>query len=535
MQSRLITNPLRLTAFGTRIRVSTEALLLAFVAIIIATLAVHFAVYLRYALTATRYPFELFDAEGIVWQQATLIPGESMYGDINRFPFIVFHYPPVYHLAVRAVAALGLNPLLAGRSISLAASLVTGALAASLAFRATRSKAGRIASLAGGATAGLVFFCFLPVVACSPLMRVDMLAIALSFLGIWFATESVSRPRLLFVAMTFFVLATFTKQTCVAASLATMAVMVLVNPRLTMKVSCYGLLLGTTALLVLTWSTHGGFLRHIVLYNINRFSFVLLAHELLEVVPQLGFVALALVSIVIGWKQLREQRTWKNAVSLRRDLASDEAVRLMALLTLYFALSTCTLVTLGKSGAGLNYFVEWMGILSVLIGTLVATVVGHQVVKPGSASPVLAVAVLLILMMQVLRSPASWDFGFADVSRSQQLRELVTKVSSAPGPVLSDDMILLMKAGKQVPWEPAIFGELARTGQWDERKIINLISDHYFDFVITNGHDNLYTPAVATAIATAYPRTEEYAGHTVHFSVEGASGTVSTPLDASDK
>jgi Dolichyl-phosphate-mannose-protein mannosyltransferase len=494
---------------------------IALIAITITALAAHFIVYLRYALVAVRYPFELFDAEGIVWQQAMLIPGVRMYGDINRFPFIVFHYPPVYHLVVRAVAALGMDPLVAGRSISVLASLLTAALAASLAFRATRNEAGRLASVAGAATAGLTFFCFVPVVACSPLMRVDMLAMALSFLGVWFAIRSVNRPRLLYIAMALFVVAVFTKQTSIAAPLATMAVMALVNPKRALMVCCFGLLLGSTALIILTGATDGGFLRHIILYNINRYSLELAAQYWITVVlPQLGFVLLAMVSITIYWKRTASERTWHDLASFRRDLASSDAVQVMAILTLYMGVSTCMLVTLGKSGAGLSYFVEWMGLLSVLIGTLVAAIMGHQLIKadPDSARSAIVFGPLLpmLLLMQVLLSPASRDFGFADLTQSQQLNQLVVRIRDASQPVLSDDMVLLMRAGKEVPWEPAIFMELASTGRWDERQIISLIASYYFAFVISHGHDNHFSPAVAHAIQTAYPRTEEHAEHMVH-------------------
>ena len=42
------------------------------------TLAVHFLLYLRCALTAVVFPFEVDHGEGIVWQQAMLIPGKLM-------------------------------------------------------------------------------------------------------------------------------------------------------------------------------------------------------------------------------------------------------------------------------------------------------------------------------------------------------------------------------------------------------------------------------------------------------------------------
>jgi hypothetical protein len=516
----------RMMTHGTGIGAPARFLSLALIAITIVALAVHFVVYLRYAVSAARYPFELFNAEGIVWQQAMLIPGGRMYGDINRYPFIVFHYPPVYHLVVRAVAALGIDPLIAGRSVSLVASLVTGALAAALAFRVTRNEAGRLASLAGAATAGLTFFCFYPVVTCSPLMRVDMLAIALSFLGVWCATGTENRPWQLYVAMVLFVLAAFTKQTCIIAPLATMAVVALVNPKRALKVSCFGLLLGSVALLIMTWATNGGFLRHIVLYNVNRYSLRLVALALQEQLPHVGFVMLAIISVFTGWKQFAFERAWTNLASFRRDLSSSDAVQLMAVLTLYLAISTCMLVTLGKSGAGMNYFVEWMGILSVLIGTLVAAVVKQQMVKTEHRSARLGIAFSLllpmVLLIQVLRLPASSDFNLSNLIQIQQLDDLVVRIRAAAKPVLSDDMVLLMKAGKEVPLEPAIFTELASTGRWDERQIISLIEAHYFAFVITH-EDNSFTSGVSHAVETAYPRIEEHAERTVHLPSELAN------------
>ena len=47
---------------------------------------------LRCAGTLLAYPFGDY-GEGIVWQQALLIPGPRMYGQIDHLPFLVFHYP----------------------------------------------------------------------------------------------------------------------------------------------------------------------------------------------------------------------------------------------------------------------------------------------------------------------------------------------------------------------------------------------------------------------------------------------------------
>src|SRR5258708_5691990 len=86
---------------------------------------------LRCAGTLLAYPFGDY-GEGIVWQQALLIPGPRMYGQIDHLPFIVFHYPPVYHLASRAVMAFGVDPLAAGPIVSLAPTTALGLLIAPL-------------------------------------------------------------------------------------------------------------------------------------------------------------------------------------------------------------------------------------------------------------------------------------------------------------------------------------------------------------------------------------------------------------------
>ena len=69
-------------------------------------------------VAAIRYPFELGYAEGIIWQQAALIPGPRMYSSSQELPFIVFHYPPLYHLLARAALSLQPDFLAAGRLVS---------------------------------------------------------------------------------------------------------------------------------------------------------------------------------------------------------------------------------------------------------------------------------------------------------------------------------------------------------------------------------------------------------------------------------
>src|SRR5262245_37958797 len=69
-------------------------------------------------------PYELDYGEGIVMYQATKVTDlKAAYKPINEYPFVVFHYPPVYHLTVRAFAAFSTNLITTGRWISIMSGL----------------------------------------------------------------------------------------------------------------------------------------------------------------------------------------------------------------------------------------------------------------------------------------------------------------------------------------------------------------------------------------------------------------------------
>jgi hypothetical protein len=71
--------------------------------------------------------------------------------------------------------------------------------------------------------------------------------------------------------------------------------------------------------------------------------------------------------------------------------------------------------------------------------------------------------------------------------------------------VLSENMILLIRAGKEIPAEPAIVQQLAETGMWDQGLLIKMIEDHRFPMIIVRNLDR-FTPMVADAITQSYPR-----------------------------
>src|SRR5690242_21144182 len=80
------------------------------------------------------FPGSIEYIEGIIWQQAKLIPGPRMYAEYQQSPpFISFEYPPVYHLLVRGIASVGASWLAAGRLLSMLSAIAIAALTAAIA------------------------------------------------------------------------------------------------------------------------------------------------------------------------------------------------------------------------------------------------------------------------------------------------------------------------------------------------------------------------------------------------------------------
>lgn len=494
---------------------SVRALSIGLIGITILLMSIHFLEYLRYSIAAVYYRFEIFDAEGIVWQQAMMIPGPHMYGDITKYPFIVFHYPPVYHMLSRLLSGLGSTPLFAGRALSLASALASGAAISALTYRLTRLEDGGVAAGLGGALSGLVFFCFFPVILTSTVMRVDMLAIFFSYAGFLCFTARI-RSWAPFVGMAFFVLGVFTKQTALSAPLAALAVTGLIEPRRGLKLLGFGILLGAVPLAILMAMTQGAFLRHLVLYNINRYYPFLIGSELSGQAPHILFVLIALAAPILWWRNFLATAALGALNGWREALARDDAARTMAMLTIYLCLTTLMLAGLGKNGAGISYFDEWVGLLSVLIGVFVAKIAAPLAAGGFQVHPFVKIMLPVLLIVQVAILPAKGRMNFSDEAEARQSDELVKMIAGAEKPVLSADMVMLMIAGKQVPWEPAIFAELASLGRWDESQITRMIAGHEFAFIVTRS-TTTFTPAVAAAVAAAYPRTQEIAHHIVHF------------------
>ena len=471
--------------------------------LLIALLAAHAIGVVQDYAASIASPIEGDYGEGIVWQQAALMLGPRAYSRSVALPFVVFHYPPVYHLIVRAVAGSDPNLLANGRLVSAVASVSLAPLVACLVLVCVVPPGCRIGwpAIVTAAIAGLLVLCLHAVRTWGMYMRVDMVALALSLAGLLVGLLANGRFWGTLAGLLLCVLAVYTKQTQLPAGMALLLLAAFRNPRGAIPAAAIAGAAGVGALLWLQLVTDGGFWQNIIGYNQNRLALI---QAYWVFWPERSGAPLMFLMPIAALVILSALVRGGPGPALKGLRSADRAAASRAGLLLCFALSSAFLpFTTLKSGSNYNYLLEWLSLGCVLIGILF-----HSLAFDGNTSRVSAYAAATVILLTTATLPLREMDDEPDPVELARHRQLVARFAEAGKPILSENMTLLMQAGKSVVAEPAIVTELAERGQWDEAPLLAMIHEHQFAFIATTGYANRRTENVDAAIHQSYPRLE---------------------------
>lgn len=419
-----------------------------------------------------QYPFGNDYGEGpILFQVTALAAGKSIYLPIAEVPYAVSNYPPVFHFATLLLTQLIADPLTAGRVVSFLGTLASGCLIYSLVQGALHRDHIPLARRTGGALAALFFLTHYTVIGWSTTMRVDTLALAFGLLGMQIFVLAIRRPALAWVYGLVFVLAVFTKPNLIAAAVAAFATGYFLNRRSTMTALAVAAAVGLAGLGLISVATDGEFLRHVVTYNINEYRFDLLFSRLRQSLFWRG-VDFVLLFGLVGYATARlisRRRTRQDGVG-----SGTPDVPLL-LFGGFMAASLVNVAGSGKTGASVSYFLEFEAAASLLLGTLAVRLASY--LRSHEWSPValrhrlMVVVALAILGWQAM---VGWNVKFREpdwpaVAYSRQVAEII---STATGPVVSEEMVLLHRANQPLYFQPFIMTRLARDGRWNPGPLI---------------------------------------------------------------
>ena len=459
-------------------------------------------------------PSELDYGEGIVlWQARHILDPAVTYRDVSTPPYNVTHYPPLYHLATRAVETMTHNWLVAGRLVSVVSGLGIVVAIGALVFGVLPRRVSRADRWTAAIFAGCSIFLHPFTTFWLRTARVDALGLFLSFAALAIYLRWRERWGLQLAAVALFVLAGFAKQALITIPLACLLLEVFLNWRRMLAGAAWAAGLAAIPLVAMQYRTHGGFLLNLVYYNVNPMQLAAAKSFL----SSLFYSPWSLFALAVPATVITGMRLWRRRTShpgwWRRRCEESALLRALLLLSLHVAISLVLLPVAGaKRGASTNYYLPLLLSLSPLAGIMVWRLFAAARSSRQPAFAVLCGFSLLILACQPMlnAAPRILSPGYVDnrQTRVAERRDLIAVVRGAPGAVYSEDMVLLLQADKEVFAEPAIITVLTDAARWDERPFLDMLARQAFPLIVARDLDNRdrFTPAVARAIRANYER-----------------------------
>ena len=437
--------------------------------------------FVQHAVGVVRFPYQVDYGEGLeLYQVSRLLTGQPLYGDINQPPYHLGVYGPLYPIIVAPIAALVGVRYGAGRAVSVVLALVIAWTLGKMVYDETKKRWVGIAT-------GLLWLASHYVYSWAVLMRMDMLAIALSLLGLYIFWHGYIRrglERHALIAMVLFVAAVFCRQLAIWAAAACLTFLVttrrwaLVGKSLVIYAG-----LGLALLGLLQAVTGGEAVRHLFLYNgrawqISRWQAALqVAWTMYPLAILVSLVTLVL-AVLKRWPTLP---------------------------ALYLAFAWLSSVTIAGAGGYINHFLEANAATWLAFGLFVGQIAGS---KRWLWQLIVSTA-LLVQVAMLIHLPYSLQGGvlppwtaikpavrsWAKQSRAAYLwtpapadtrvaDELSQRVDQTPGLILSEDGSFTTTHGRPMWIQFFAFTQLARLGLWDQSPFIEQIRGRQFALLL---------------------------------------------------
>jgi len=452
---------------------------------------------LAYQFLAIPYPYSLDYGEApLVDQAMRLAAGQNIYrADLSSPPYTISNYPPLY------VAVLAVSVRLFGAAATFTVGRIISALSAwiasiCLAWIVTSATRDRLAGLMAAAA----FIAFPFVTFWSPLLRIDMFALALSTTGLCLLVrQPVSRGRFFAGAM-LLTAAIFTRPSyALAAPLAAFIWLLSHDWRQAFKLAALVGGVSVFIFLLINSLTYGGFFYNIVTANVNEFGLDRLKYHAQE------FLDAALIPVVIGVFSLFLIRRWNP---------------LWLLAAPYLIGASMSAATIGKIGSNVNYFLELCAAISLAIGVAAAWSRSYLKINILRAAFFMGLSIGMGQMtISMLKNNTS--MLQERLSSKKELSQLESLVAATPGQILADEFMgMLTLQGRPLAIQPFEVTQLAWAGMWDQTPLIESIDKKEFAAIIIYDQPwakERWTAEMFDAVKRSYVLSGLIAGNKIYY------------------
>lgn len=477
-------------------------------------------IFLIHSLIVLGFNYPLDYGEGTVLNQTLrMIEGQALYpADISSPPYLISNYPPVFILLNAFLMWLPGPNLLIGRMVVLISTIGT-AIVIGFLIKHFYPKQGYLPGFVGAS-----LFLIIPyVLQWSVYFRIDMLALFFSVTGLFFVIKEPEEDRSIMLAVLFFILAAYTRQSFgLAAPLAaTIWVWTKKRTQAIKLILIYGFA-GLVIFGIIHILSQGGFYFHIIEANVNPFYWHTVEHFARQVYRDMSWlIYIFAIYILIGWRFFRSY----------------------TFLIPYMLVSAAVAVTIGKVGSNVNYLLEICAAFAILAGVVIGTaweplpiaddikpdlVFPHdKIPEPEQVAPkvrrkmwlnlivfmlfsAVIVNQLASLSRESLLSPIASHRDRIKMGIAYQVLENSILEASAEGPVLADEFSAILSVNR-IPLyiQPFAISQLAMANKWDQTEFIDAIQKQTFPLILI--HHHLYpvylerwTPEMLAAIFENY-------------------------------
>ncbi len=405
----------------------------------------------------------------VVLHSNMLVHGEGLYWGVNRYPFTISAYGPIFYAASGFLHNLGVPAYQSARILSYAALLASLWLCwRALGYLTSNTFARITAVILAASTSNILFW--------GTTGQVDMLACCFSLAAFtaFLKFREQRDQRALVLAGIFVILAIFTKQTFLAAGAAIGVTLLWEDRKHALPWIAGVAIAGGGIAFTLNAVTHGGFFADAIFANINPFAlFKLQQHVQYLLMTGTGIVVTALAGAI---------RPSHRALPLY----------------IYAAFSTCIwLLTASKIGSDLNYQMEMMLVLAMCAAYALDQLdffpnlfTARQTWVTVLQLPLLLhIAINMLLSTRIIAERALFE-----PAKRQETMALKPFVDH-PGRLLSVHYDSLVHNRGRIEVEPLIYNLLVRAGLTDPTTVLNDLEARQFATVILG--QNLFEPPPA--------------------------------------
>jgi hypothetical protein len=383
----------------------------------------------------------------IVLHLARFASEGELYFELNRYPYTVATYPPVYYLLGAGICKLGVPPLLAGRVVSFAA--LVGLVV--LAWKLLRLYmvdlcAAWVGTLLAGSLANLAFW--------GTVCRVDALAV---FFAVWAFYHYSKyhfhrRTAHLAAALGLAVVAAFTKQTMLVVGGVIVLLLALQDWRRAARVALAWGGCTLAVALALNQLTAGRFFANTLRTNVNAFEIQVFWWQVRYfVLAGMGLAAIAAPGLI------------------RRDVGRLNPVPIytMAAVAVFF-------LTCGKYGADRNYQIEALFLAALCAALSLDRLHFFPSLLRANRTAVTMLQIPLMFQLAV-------NFGengkllrerwVQELQRRSQYAILRPFLQASPDPILAANQDPLLRAGRRLAIEPLNYSILVGQGTVDPEPV----------------------------------------------------------------